>query len=399
MKKIVVRFKEGEEPKNMGKFAPMDDIEVKFKPLYSIEPDVTKFIARKGLKAGDFKSHLALFNEELLPQKSEEEKKLFRTYTVEIENEEEAKQAISKLQSDPTIEYVQESKLNKLYYLQNDPLMKDLWGITKINCPKAWDSAQGENIVIAVLDTGVDYLHTDLSGNMWKDSAGNFGRDFSDNNYDPMDYHGHGTHVAGTIAAVGNNSIGVVGVAPKAKIMAVKIFPNATDDVCAEAIKYAVDNGAHVINNSWGPTGRNPVNKTLEDAIDYALSKGVVVVFAAGNEHDEVKYYSPANHMGVICVGASDIKDNRCGFSNYGPEVTVAAPGEEILSTQINGGYTKKRGTSMAAPHVSGLAALVISGRPTANANQIKGLIETNSDKIYPDKPIGLGRINAANSL
>lgn len=399
MKKIVIRFKEGNEPKKSAEFSVFDQGGMLFKQLYSVEPEVQSFMSKKGIKETDVKSHMALFNEQILPQKTEAEKKLFRTYTAEFENEEDAEAAIAKLQADPSVEYVQESKLNKLYYLPNDPLIKDLWGITKINCPKAWDSSLGENVVVAVLDTGVDYNHPDLSGNMWRDRNGNFGYDFSDGNEDPMDYHGHGTHVAGSIAAVGNNSIGVVGVAPKAKIMAVKIFPNASDIVCSAAIKYAVDNGAQVINNSWGPIGRNPVNPVLEDIINYAVSKGAVVVFAAGNENDEVKYYSPANHPEVICVAASDFKDNRAGFSNFGNEVTVSAPGQEILSTQLQGGYTTKRGTSMAAPHVSGLAALILSKKPELNQDQIKDQIQKNCDKIFTDKPVGSGRINAANSL
>jgi thermitase len=397
--KIIVRFREDAAPKNINTLADFEKKQLPFKRLYPIEPDLKMFSDKKIGKNKAYESSDEFFEKELLPLKSEEEKKLFRTYTVEFESEEEALAAIEKLKGDKTIEYVQLSKLNKLYYLPNDPLMKDLWGITKINCAKAWDVSLGDNVVVAVIDTGVDYNHSDLSGNMWRDVAGNYGRDFSDVDSDPMDYHGHGTHVAGTIAAVGNNSLGVVGVAPNAKIMAIKIFPNATDDVCASAIKHAVDSGAKILNNSWGPSERNPVNKALEDAVDYALSKGVVVVFAAGNEGDEVKHYSPANHPGVICVGATDAKDNRCGFSNFGPEVTVAAPGDNILSTQINGGYTNKRGTSMAAPHVSGLAALILAKNPQIQGVQIKRLIENNTDKIMPDRPIGSGRINASNCL
>jgi thermitase len=398
MKKIIVRFRE-DRPSTIQGLAEVNDSLPNLKRMYSFEPDVNSFLKKTKLNVASYASGEDLFVNELLPKKSEEEKKLFRTFTAEFETEVEAAAAIDKLKDDPNVEYVQLSNLNELYYVPDDPLFGELWGLTKINCTKAWDVAEGNEVIVAVIDSGVDYSHPDLSGNMWTSPSGKFGFDFSDGDDDPMDSHGHGSHVAGTIAAIGNNNQGVVGVAPKAKIMALKIFPNATDDVCAQAIKYAADNGASVINNSWGPTSRSPVNKALEEAVNYALSKGVVVIFAAGNKSDEVKYYSPANHPGVVCVGASDRKDNRCLFSNYGPEVTVSAPGENILSAKISGGYTYKSGTSMAAPHVSGLAALIVARFPHIAGTLVKTRIEQNTDRIFPDKPIGSGRINASNSL
>jgi subtilisin family serine protease len=172
---------------------------------------------------------------------------------------------------------------------------------------------------------------------MWQDVSGNFGRNFTNNSDNPMDDVGHGTHVAGTIAATGNNGIGIIGVAPKVKIMALKAFTaeGGLNEAIKDAIKYAVDNGAHVINNSWGPGGRLERNQLVESMIDYAISKGIVVVFAAGNNNDNIRHYAPANHPGVISVAATDENDAKADYSNYGDLVTVAAPGSNILSLEM----------------------------------------------------------------
>jgi subtilisin family serine protease len=326
-------------------------------------------------------------------------KKLSRTYYVECYTDEEANILQNSLSTNEGVEYVKFDELNELYFHPNDPLLPSQWAIPKIACEEAWDTSQGDNIIVAVIDTGVDYNHPDLIGRMWQDSTGRYGKDISDGDDDPMDYHGHGTHVAGTIAAVMNNNIGVVGVAPMAKIMAVKIFPNAQDSICAQAIRYAVDNGAKVLNNSWGSINRRPSNPTVEDAVNYAYSKGATVIFAAGNKNDDVQYYSPANHPRVISVGATDINDNRASFSNYGNLVTIAAPGVNILSLQFGSvNYIKMSGTSMACPHVAGLAALILKNNNQLSFEKVKFFIQNNADTIHPDKPIGSGRINANKS-
>jgi subtilisin family serine protease len=286
--------------------------------------------------------------------------------------------------------------MNDLLYIPADPLYSELYGLKKMDCEKAWDYTSGKEVIVAVIDTGVDYNHPDLKNNMWVDSAGNHGYNFSEDNNNPMDYHSHGTHVSGTIASTGNNSIGIVGVAFNAKIMAVKIFPNAVDTVCSKAIVYAVDNGAKVINNSWGPTAKRPSNPVVEQAIDYAVSKGVTVVFAAGNNADDVKNYSPANYHNVFCVAATDKNDEVAGFSNYGDNVLITAPGKDIVSLKFNSfEYTVMSGTSMAAPHMSGLAALIISKFPSLSLTEIREKVKNNVDKINSVNPVGSGRVNA----
>jgi thermitase len=367
--------------------------------LYDVSNEVASF-RENALAAEDVVSDDELFDKKIYPTKSEAEQNLFRTYYAEGTRE-ETEELYETLKADENIEYVQFDEMNGLYSNPNDPLINQLWGITKIDCLAAWDISQGEDIVVAVIDSGVDYNHPDIRANMWRDAAGNHGRDFSDNDNDPLDYHGHGSHCAGTIAATINNAIGVVGVAPRAKIMAVKVFPHAFDSVCAAGIKYAVDNGARVINNSWGPdNGRKPSNPPVADMIRYANEKGCIVVCAAGNDNDNVKFYAPANHPDVISVASTDSDDARASSSNFGDSITIAAPGVNILSLQMNTNqYTLKSGTSMACPHVAGLVALLLSINRNLTLNQIKQIIRTNADPIQTDRPISSRRINAARSV
>jgi subtilisin family serine protease len=367
----------------------------------------------------------------------------------------------SQLNEDPDVEYAQPNYIMELYMVPDDPYYRssgswgqgydDLWGIKKIGCENAWDISQGEtvegeSIVVAVLDTGVDYTHEDLAENIWVnpgevpgdgiDNDGNGyiddirGWDFSNRDNDPADDIGHGSHCAGTIAAVGNNGKGVIGVAPAAKIMAVKIFPLASTTVCVQAIEYAASNGAHVLSNSWGPGGRRPSDPALEEAIDYAYSFGCVVIFAAGNYNDDVSYYSPANYSKTITVAASTQNDEKCYFSNYGPMIDVSAPGGgyaselssrglgicNILSTvssdsyygqkfrmlEVTNGYFCFSGTSMACPHVAGLAALIMSEHPEFDNDDVKNIIRISardSGISGFDDNFGYGRIQAEHAL
>jgi len=301
-----------------------------------------------------------------------------------LETDENIFSTIEKLKKDPRIEYAQpnykyeiaQTPLPDEDYIPNDYYLKDgtnwkegswgqdypevypdLWGLQKIQAIEAYnvfdtngnsifdegETQPGEGVVVAVIDTGVDYNHEDIGDNILRDPQTNeiIGYDFSGDNRvrepeetvpddDPMDYQGHGTHCAGTIAAIGNNAVGIIGVAPKAKIMPVKIFPNAFDSVIVEGLYFAADNKADVLSNSWGPTAPRPSDPVLEDAVEYAYNrepKGCVIVFSAGNNNDDVKYYSPANHEDIIAVAASDPYDEKCQFSNYGDTIDVIAPG------------------------------------------------------------------------
>jgi subtilisin family serine protease len=396
-KTVIVNLKEGVLPSSILPHTILsnegDSFEIK--PLYKVSnhplfnetvPDIS-FLSMEETSAVQNK-----FCNEL----NEKEKSLYRTFEIEVPETVNVHEFVKELYNKPEVNFVQQDQMNDLHYIPGDPLYVELYGLKKMDCEKAWDYSSGKEVIVAVVDTGVDYNHPDLKDNMWTDADGNHGYNFSEDNNNPMDYHSHGTHVSGTIASTGNNAIGIIGVAFNAKIMALKIFPNALDSICSKAIVYAVDNGAKVINNSWGPTAVRPSNPLVEQAIDYAVSKGVTVVFAAGNNADDVINYSPANYKSVFCVAATDKNDVVAGFSNYGENVLAAAPGKDIVSLKFNSPqYTIMSGTSMAAPHVSGLAALIVSRYPGLSLEEIKEKIRINVDIINSVRPVGAGRINA----
>jgi parallel beta-helix repeat protein len=346
--------------------------------------------------------------------------------------------------------FVFDAQLNyrmAIYLEPNDPYyyssgswgqdFQDLYGMHLIDASGAWNVSTGsDNVVVAIVDTGVDYNHEDIIDNLWinEDEIPNneydddgdgfvdniYGADFSYNDGDPMDGHGHGTHCAGTIAGVGNNAIGVVGMNWQTKIMAVKGLDDlgdGTSDDLADALCWAADNGAQVLSNSWGPWGGNPSDPIVEDACNYAYALDCVIVFAAGNDDADVKNYSPANMNITIAVAATDYQDKKALFSNWGEIIDVSAPGVEILSLRASGTdmygdgthivddkYYYASGTSMACPHVAGLAALIRSIVPDfANYEVLERLISTTDD-IYNINPfyeglLGSGRINASEAM
>jgi thermitase len=394
--RLIVALKEGVTPADVMPASPTADNNAIVQRLHDTGAHMA---ALRNNEQETNASDDELFEKNVYPGLPETEKQLFRMYVVEPGSGNASEELFNYLQKHEGVAFVQKDELNELYDNPNDPRLPEQWAVPKIKCLQAWPLSQGNDVVIAIVDTGVDANHPDVSGNLWRNGQGKFGYDFSDNNDNPQDYQGHGSHCAGIAAAIANNATGIVGVAPKAKIMSVKIFPNAYDSVCSKAIKYAADNGAKVISNSWGPGGRRPSNPVIESTIDYAHSKGAVVVFAAGNSNDDVQYYSPANYRKVISVGATDKNDKRATFSNYGNLVTVAAPGVGILSLQFNTtGYREMSGTSMACPHVAGLAALVLMRNKTLSADRVKYFIENFGDTIASDKPVGK-RINSHASV
>ena len=288
----------------------------------------------------------------------------------------------------------------------DDARYSELWGMAITSAPAAWDYSTGSSdVVVAVIDTGVDYTHPDLSANIWVnpgeiaangiDDEGNgyiddvHGWDFYNGEKDPYDDNGHGTHCAGTIGAVGNNGAGVVGVNWNVKIIALKFLSGSgsgfTSDA-VEALDYATDlrgRGINLIatNNSWGGTGDS---QTLRDAVARAVTAGVLTVAAAGNSAEDNDYigHYPSNYDGVLSVAASTSVDQLASFSNYGAvTVALAAPGQSILSTIPGGGYASYSGTSMAAPHVTGAAALFAAYSPGSSAAQIGDAIRNNVDR------------------
>ena len=249
----------------------------------------------------------------------------------------------------------------------NDPMLDRLWGMQNSGAAKVWPvTNDAANIIVGVIDTGVDYRHPDLKDNMWT-RAGKHGYDFYDNDDDPMDEQDHGTHCAGTIAGVGNNGIGVTGVSWNAKIMALRFMgpdgSGSTSDA-VRCIDWGVANGAHILSNSWGGPDTSP---ELSEAVSRAERKGVLFIAAAGNtggggnnNDQRPSYPSSLRQTNIISVGAIDVKDQRGSFSHYGKQsVDIGAPGVDILSTVRNNGYESFSGTSMATPHVAGAAALV----------------------------------------
>lgn len=226
------------------------------------------------------------------------------------------------------------------------------WGVNRVNAYQAWDYTQGEGVKVGIIDTGIDYNHPDLKENYYG------GYNAVKQNNDPLDDQGHGTHVAGTIGAV-RNLKGVVGVAPKVKLYSAKVLDSNGSGQYSwiiDGIQWAVNNKMQVINMSLGgPSGSD----ALKAAIDAAYKAGITIVCAAGNDSGPVNY--PAKYDKAIAVSASDINNKIAYFSSRGPEIAFIAPGVSIYSTYKGSAYKSLSGTSMASPHVAGLAALAVA--------------------------------------
>lgn len=279
----------------------------------------------------------------------------------------------------------------------SDPEIANQWGYTRLGGSTLNGYTQGEGVVVAVLDTGVDASHPDLEGKVLQgwDSMNPNGK----GTYDP---NGHGTHIAGIIAATANNGIGVAGIAPKVSILPVRVLDhtgNGDDGELALGIIWAVDNGAHVLNISIG--GAVP-SDLLEGALDYALEKEVVVVVAAGNDAMVGNTPSyPGAYKQVLTVGATDSMDKRAAFSNTGDYLDVVAPGSWIKSTWPGGSYQWSSGTSMATPFVSAAAALLIASR-AGTGSKVASLLKSSALDLGsngPDTEFGNGLVNPLKAL
>lgn len=423
-----------------------------------------------------------------------EKAQLDRVFTFKISKDKSAQEALKSCQAVPDFEYCQ---LNyPIEFFQANPInpttnpffnssgtwgqsFRDMWGLEKIEAEKAWGISSGEylddtgnltNIIVAVIDTGVDYNHPDMWDNIWvnpdviqdtnndgkitlDDADKNGNKKLEQNEYltdmfgtdigNPFARNLHGTHVAGTIAAV-SNDIGIIGVAPRAKIM--PIVPNLDSPIeifmteVGQCIRLAVDNGADVINNSWGCTRCGPSSPVLEEALQYAYNSGVINVFAAGNGGDDNTSFSPQNMTTTkpIVVAASNPEDKPGSFSrqvmatSYGVAVDVFAPGggvtgndppifqpgDNVLSlfpvdesfrseSVIQDIYFRAAGTSMSAPHASGVIALLLAHKSNLNIEEVRQIIRVSSDKVNPstllpfnmNQSLGTGRINAFKAL
>ena len=347
----------------------------------------------------------------------------------------------------------------------SDPLLNKKWGMTDNDVQGAWNasgSKGSEQVIVAVIDTGIDYTHEDLRDNMWRnpgevgkdangaeratngiDDDGNgfiddvIGWDFGRGDNKPYDLHksgfalltggnpGHGTHVAGNVAATGDNGKGVAGVAPNVKIMAMRFLTeegSGTTEGAISAIKYAVDNGAQILSNSWGSEGDGDdkeASQALQDAIQYSMDKGTLFVAAAGNgrqgkgydndSDSKPAYPASYSHDNIISVAAVDKTDQLGSFSNWGRNtVDIGAPGVAVFSTVPDNAYQDTvinipglivatwDGTSMAAPYVSGAAALYLSANPNADWREIKAAILSSATPISAlnGKSVSNGKLN-----
>ncbi len=371
---------------------------------------------------------------------------------LEISGPVSVKEAIEELESSPYVAYAEpnyiislslpetvpagpdeESSLSALSF-PNDPKFSEQWGLSNtgqtggksgadISAVKGWDITTGsDTIVVAVIDTGVDYTHPDLAANIWTnpgeipnngiDDDGNgyvddvHGYDFINNDNDPMDDNGHGTHCAGVIGAIGNNGIGIAGLAWKVKIMPLKFLrADGNGDTAASlnAIAYARRMGADIISCSWGGTAKS---QALGDAIASTNALFLCAAGNAGSNNDITPHYpSGFDSPQIIAVAASDANDGMPSFSNYGATtVDVAAPGDWIMSTYptaLGHEYVKMKGTSMATPHVAGLAALLLSKNPSLTPTALKARIMDTVDKLpaFSGKTVSGGRINVYKAL
>lgn len=378
--------------------------------------------------------------------------------------------------ANPLVQYAVPSYLMRPQSVANDPYFSsrgtwgnsvdDMWALKQIKADIAWDTARGDGVVVAVVDTGLDYSHVDIAANVWSnddialngiddDNNGfiddvrgwhfDFPQGMQDNTYksdnDVMDYAGHGTFVAGIIGAVGDNNTGIIGVAPRAKIMPVKAFSTSwsmssgadPDSPFANAILYAAHNGADVINLSWGCTDCFNV-PTIREAITWANALGAVVVAAAGDSASDVRDAFPAMVPDIITVGSTDVNGTSSRYSCRGFFVDVTAPGGNIGLTSSNQpdfisilslgipqamlpqsayvfpstDYIRSAGTSASAAYVSGVAALVLSANPSLNRDQVMAIIKHSADDLVGDASqdaagfdpyFGWGRLNAARAV
>jgi subtilisin family serine protease len=351
---------------------------------------------------------------------------LASTFKVRYESETKVETAVESLSKVAGVEYAEPNRYRETYdTIPNDPSFPAQWGLTKINCPAAWDRTTGSaNVVVAVIDTGIDLDHpelaallvpgwdmVDLGPNPVPPLGFHFEGDFQGRDNDPQDEVGHGTHVAGTIACASNNATGVAGVTWSCRLMPVKVLTrivnnaNANDvrgvgsaaDIAA-GIRFAVDHGARVLNLSLGGDVDTQVER---DAIAYAIAQGAVVVAAMGNCPACGDSF-PAAYPDVVAVGAINSADQRAAFSQTGPHIDVVAPGVSVLSTVWDNGYGTYNGTSMASPHVAGVAALILSCNSNLTGPQVADIIRQTARPLrdnpadpVPNDNYGFGCVDA----
>ncbi|OQX86927.1 hypothetical protein B6D60_05090, partial [candidate division KSB1 bacterium 4484_87] len=369
-----------------------------------------------------------------------EKSPLTQYFKIQISETDQIQRTLANLQESSLIEFAEVNRTFLLHDAPNDPRYSEQWYLQKIQIENAWQITTGDSsVIVGVIDTGVDYLHEDLRNNLWlntgEDINGNGAVDSSDFNgidddgngfvddirgwdftdaphfpdggdylipdNDPADEHGHGTSVAGIIAATANNKKGIAGIAPSCRIMGLRAGTAQgyleEDDVAA-AIIYAIDNGARIINMSFGDVATSPL---FRDVMEFARQNNIVLIASAGNASSaEINY--PAALPQVISVGAVSSSDALAGFSSYGATIDIVAPGVQLLTTAKNNSYSLFSGTSAAAPVVSGVAALILSHSPEMSNFTVRNvLVSSATDLGSPgwDNKFGAGRVDAFRAL
>jgi len=343
-----------------------------------------------------FKSDVALRTGEILVKdhgiKVKKYLPLINACLCEIQDAE----VVYSLANDPVIEFIEDDYEGKIQVMPSLSLeikkqgQEIPWGVKRIGAPSVWKDTRGEAVRVGIIDTGVDLNHPDLKDNVktagWVLECQNI-----------VDDNGHGSHVAGTIAAL-DNDIGVVGVAPKVEIYSVKAFTksgrgNVSDVI--EAINWCIEKKVQVINMSFGFKH----SKALEKAIKEAYRRNIVLVAAAGNSGGNNSVMYPAGYPEVIAVAASNSDDKVAWFSSGGPQVDIMAPGAGILSTYKNGGYKTMSGTSMACPHVTAACALILSKANLTPEGVKQVLIKTARDLGYSKTKQGAGLLDVTQAI
>ena len=346
-------------------------------------------------------------------------------YQIQIPEHYSVEEMVNAFDRNPDVEYAEPNFIAHITATPNDTLFQEQYALhntgqsigapgspsgtdrADIKAPEGWEETKGTNsTLIAILDTGIDLLHPDLQSKVLSG-----GRDFANDDFDASDDHWHGTHVAGIAAAETNNTEGIAGVAWNCKLLPVKVLDENGDGYyswIADGIRWAADEGADVINMSFGGPSEAGI---LAEALNYAKAAGVVLVASAGNEEDSV-FYPAAYDEYCIAVAATDYNDERPWWSNPGPEVDVAAPGVRIISCSPTWywgpgsfPYGYAEGTSQAAPHVAGLAALIKDLKPWLRVDEIMDIIRYTAEDVNSgtspgfDEFIGYGRINMDRAL
>jgi len=415
---------------HMGEFVP-GEIIVKFKEKTEISPKTADDHLSIGIESLDKLNvkHSVISSEKILKETASS---LSNIYKFTVSEGSDILSVVKEYNEDINVEYAEPNYICYLNNIPNDPLFGQQWGLyntgqtggvvdVDIDAPEAWDIETGSsNVTIAVIDSGVDYMHPDLFDNIWlndneipdnfiDDDGNGFvddirGWDFIRNTNDPKDDFGHGTHCAGIVGAVGNNSVGISGVCWDCKVMSVKVFSeygSSSVGVLARGISYAAENGADVFSMSWGGSD----SQLIKDVLNQAYSKGIVLVASAGNYNSQIPY-APAKYDNVIAVAAIDKNNTKAVFSNYGNWVDVTGPGVDVFSTMptyhvtLNDyGYTQDysnmSGTSMSAPYVAGVVGLTLSKNLGMKQEEIKTLIQSAISSVESSSYIGVGNINS----